>query len=64
LGKYEWRGKCRRQLASDIAAGSNVATLAAGGDVASDVAAGNNVATLKRAPLKMIGGRAWSPGVY
>jgi hypothetical protein len=57
-------GSAGGNMASDVAAGSNVATLAAGSDVVSVVAAGRNVMTSKRVPFKMIGGRAWSPGVY
>jgi hypothetical protein len=51
-----WRLMC--------AADSIMATLVVGGYVVSDVVASNNVVTSKKVLLMMIGGRAWSPGVY
>ncbi len=57
-------GSTGSTVAFGVAAGRNVAMLAAGGNMASDVAAGGNVATSKRVPLKMIGGRVQSLGVY
>jgi hypothetical protein len=63
-GSTNGGGSAGGNVASNIAAGSNVVTLAAGSNVASDMVADSNVATSKRATLMMIGDRAWSPGVY